>query len=153
MSFAIVVKNNDRYDVIGNFHHKDVDLAADFNAAYDSKSPIIGMYVGGDLETQRQHKLTATYGSVWDGSSFSGGRPSKALGVVTDEELDSFELFVFLHNNVLIGRIGSEKGTEKTEMYKAAFAAEVLLLKVPDHQSVFAGETYGWNGTEFIPVE
>lgn len=153
MTFVIAVKNNDAYDIIGNFNHKDVDLAAEFNAAYDSSSPIIGMAITGDLETERQHKLTATYGSTWDGSSFSGGKPSKALGVVTDEELDSFDLFVFLHNNVLIGRIGVRKETEKAEMYKAAFAGEVSLFKVPKHQTVFVGETYGWDGTEFTPVK
>ena len=153
MAFVILVKNNDVYDIIGNFSHRDVEIAAALNAAYDSGSPIVGMAVTGDLETERQHKLTATYGSTWNGSSFSGGRPSKALGVVTDEQLDSFDLFVFLCDNVLVGRVGVSKGTEKAEMYKAAFATETLLVRVPDHQTVFVGETYGWNGTEFTPVE
>jgi len=152
MAFVVLVKNNNVYDIIATFSHKENEIMDALNAAYSSGSPITGMAITGDLETVRQHKLTATYGSTWNGSSFSGGRESKALDA-SQEQLDSFDLFVFLCDNVLVGRVGLSTGTEKAEMFKAAFATETLLVKVPDHQTVFVGETYGWNGTEFTPVE
>lgn len=152
MKFVVLVKNNDVYDIIGNFNHKEDEIIAALNTASSSGSPIVGMAITGDADTVRQHKLTATYGSTWNGSSFSGGRESKALDA-TQEQLDSFDLFVFLCNNVLVGRIGAISGSEKSDMYKAAFETGTILVKVPDHQTVFVGETYGWNGTEFIPAE
>lgn len=152
MSYVVLVKNNDVYDIIANFNQKDPELAAVLDAAYSSGSPITGMAITGDLETVRQHKLTATYGSTWDGSSFSGGRVSKASDA-TQEQLDSYDLYVFLCDNVVVGRIGTVLGNPKAEMYQAAFAGETLLVKVPSHQTVFVGETYGWDGTEFTPAQ
>lgn len=148
MSYVILVKNNDVYDVLARFKHSDAELAAVLDAAFSSGSPITGMAITGDLETVRQHKITATYGAAWNGSSFSGGRVSKA-SEATLEELDSVDLYVFLCDNVIVARMGTLREDEKADMYRAAFSGETLLVKVPNHQVVFVGETYGWSGTEF----
>lgn len=149
---VVLVKNNNNYDIIAEYTPKIAENLIALNQALESELPIIGMAVVGDLSAVRQQKLTATYGSTWDGTSFSGGRNSKALEA-TEEQLDSFDLYVFLCNNVLVGRIGIMHENPQAEMYRMAFQSEVILVKVPDHQNVYVGETYKWNGTEFLAPE
>ncbi len=149
---VILVKNNNNYDIIAEYTPRNPENLLVLNQAFESGLPVIGMAVVGDPSVVRQQKITATYGSTWDGTSFSGGKDSKALEA-TEEQLDSFDLYVFLSNNVVVGRIGILHENPQVEMYRMAFQSEVIIVKVPDHQNVYAGETYKWNGTEFLAPE
>jgi hypothetical protein len=142
--YAILVKNEDQsYDVLSflNYVNDDEKMNA-IESALSAEGPIVAMDASA-------HKLTATHGSVWDGTSFSGGKPSKASDA-TEEELNSFNLYVFLHNNVVIARYGVRLDSVKAPMFEAAFASEVILVKVPEDQAVSLGETHGWDGSRFV---
>lgn len=141
--YAILVKNdNESYDVVSIYDHKDVDILNGIDAAIASGNTITAMKAS-------DHKLTATHGSVWDGTSFSGGKPSRA-SEATQEQLDSFNLYVFLSDNVLIARHGLPVGSNKTELFDAALNGEVIFAKIPDDQAIYEGETHGWDGSRFV---
>jgi hypothetical protein len=143
--YAILVKNdNQSHDVLAIINHRDTDVLAGIDEALASGNPIVAID-GSD------HKLTATYGSVWNGTSFSGGKPSRA-SEATQEELDSFKLYLFLCNNVLVARYGVGSGSPKVQMFDAALESEVTLVRIPEDQSVLPGGTYNWNGTRFSAV-
>jgi hypothetical protein len=145
MKYAVLVKNNDEsYDILNFINYYDDSTTANLidSALSDLSNPIIAMDAS-------NHKTTATRGSTWDGNSFSGGIVSKAADA-TAEELDSFKLYVFLHNNVVIARNAVRTDSPRLEAFEAAFASEVKLVKVPDDQYVAIGETHGWDGSRFI---
>lgn len=145
MKYAVLVKNNDEsYDILNFINYYDDSTTANLidSALSDLSNPIIAMDAS-------NHKTTATRGSTWDGNSFSGGIVSKALDA-TQEELDSFKLYVFLYNNVVIARNAVRTDSPRLEAFEAAFASEVKLVKVPDDQYVAIGETHGWDGSRFI---
>ena len=143
--YAVLVKNiDDSYDVLTLINHQDADIISGIDAALASGKKIVGMDASA-------HKLTATYGSVWNGTSFSGGRPSRA-SEATEEELNSFNLYAFLSDNTLVARYGVGINSPKVEMFQAALDSEVTVVKVPLDQSVFPGGTYNWNGTRFSVV-
>lgn len=145
MKYAILVKNSDEsYDIL-NFinYYDDAETVSLLDAALsDLSNPIIAMDAS-------DHKITATRGATWNGTSFSGGRVSKAADA-TAEELDSFKLYVFLHNNIVVARNAVKTDSPRAEAFSAAFASEVKLVKVPDDQYVAIGETHGWDGSRFI---
>jgi flagellar basal body P-ring protein FlgI len=141
--YAVLVKNSDEsYDVLALLNHEDADIINGIDAALASGNPIVGMDAS-------DHKLTATYGSTWDGNSFSGGKVSKAADA-TEEELNSFNLYVFLSNNVLVARYGVRVDSPKVQMFAAAIDSEITLVKVPEDQAVSPGETHRWDGSRFL---
>lgn len=141
--YAIVVKNNDSYDVVGFWKHIDDDIINAIDTAWNSGLAITSIDAS-------DHKLTATYGSTWDGFSFSGGR--QRIVEPTQEQLDSFDLYAFLANNVLVARVAALTGTPQKEMYKAANASGMSLIKIPLDQVVYVGKTYAWDGNHFKEV-
>ena len=141
--YAILVKNNEEsYDVLSSLNYTDQEIMNNIENALNSGSPVIGM-------AATDHKLTATYGATWNGTSFSGGKASR-MSDATEEEINSFDLYAFLQNNVLIARYGVRTDSPKSEMFKAAFESDVILVKVPEDQSVYPGETHNWNGSRFL---
>jgi|694.fasta_scaffold128795_1 hypothetical protein len=141
--YAVLVKNdNDSYDVIALLNHEDPQVIVGIDEALASGKPVVGMDAS-------EHKLTATYGSSWNGTSFSGGKPSRA-SEATQEQLDSFNLYAFLCDNVLVARYGVGLTSPKVQMFEAALASEVTLVKVPEDQAVTVGETHNWDGSRFI---
>jgi hypothetical protein len=141
--YAILIKNNeDSYDVLSALTYSDQEVMNNIEEALNNGSPIVGMAAS-------DHKLTATYGAVWNGTSFSGGKPSR-ISEATEEVVDSFDLYVFLQNNELIARYGVRTDSPKSEMFKAAFESEIILVKVPSDQNVYPGETHNWNGSRFV---
>jgi hypothetical protein len=141
--YALLVNNdNNSYDVLALLNPEETDVATGIDDALASGEPVIGMD-GSD------HKLTATYGSVWNGTSFSGGKVSKA-SEATEEQLNSFKLYVFLCNNILVARHAIFINSPKVQLFDAALASEVTLVKVPEDQAVSAGETHNWDGSRFI---
>jgi len=143
--YAILVKNNEAYDVIGFFSSQKEGVMSALDAAYETGVPIVGM-------ESNAHKRTAKYGATFDGSSFSGGTAGPGLLEATQEQLDSFNLYTFLSNNVVVARVAVTVDSPKAEMYAAAFASGVNLIKVPSNQSILLGHTYNWDGTSFSEI-
>jgi hypothetical protein len=141
--YAILVKNDDEsYDVVSIYNNKNTDIMDGIESALALGHPVVAMKAS-------DHKLTATHGSTWNGTSFSGGKPSRA-SEATQEQLDSFNLYVFLSNNILIARHGLPVDSNKTELFDAAFNGEVVFAKVPEDQAIAEGETVNWDGSRFI---
>ncbi len=143
--YAVLVKNNESYDLIAKFHHMRQDVMDALDAAYETGSPIIGMPASA-------HKQQALYGATWDGSSFSGGVAGPNLLTATQEQLDSFNLYAFLCDNVVVARIAVSVESPKAEMFAAAFTAEVSLIKIPADQNLTIGLSYSWDGTAFTEL-
>jgi hypothetical protein len=140
--YAILVKNTDNsWDVIDLYKKTEPDVILD--EALQSGLPIVGMEA-------TSHRKNALKGAIWDGTSFSGGTASSEGPSNDDDEFwNSVKRYVFLcDNKVVLGKTVSVLSAN-VEMFDAAFSSEVTVVKVPDNQVVYVGETYGWNGTEF----
>lgn len=143
--YAILVKNNEAYDVIGFFSSQKENVMSTLDSAYATGLPITAIEASA-------HKQSALYGATWNGLSFSGGTAGPNLMTATQEQLDSFDLYAFLSNNVVVARIAVPVDTPKAEMYQAAIATGVSLVKIPESQNVFVGQTYNWDGTSFSEI-
>jgi hypothetical protein len=143
--YAILVKNNESYDLIGKFYHSKQTVMDALASAHDTGLPITGIEASA-------HKQTALYGATWNGSSFSGGTAGPNLHTATQEQLDSFNLYVFLCNNVVVARIAVAVESPKAEMFSAAFTSEVVLIKIPAGQNLTIGQSYSWDGTAFTEL-
>ncbi|MFN7583939.1 MAG: hypothetical protein ACK5P0_01120 [bacterium] len=141
--YAVVVKNDNNYDVVAIWKHNDNEIITAIDAAWNSGLPITSL-------DACSHKLTARYGATWNGSSFSGGRTR--LVEPTQEQLDSFDLYAFICNNTLIARVAALTNSPTREMYAAAHASGMTLIKIPSDQSVTVGKTYTWDGNSFNEV-
>lgn len=141
--YAVLVNISDNlYDVIATFSKPDQKIMDDLNAAYETGSPITAI-------DANLHKQTALYGATWNGSSFSGGTAGPRLLEATQEQLDSFDLYAFLCNNIVVARIAASVDSPKAEMFRAALATGMSMVKVPSNQSILAGQSYNWDGTSF----
>lgn len=140
--YAILVRNsNNSYDVLDRLQlSKEAESA--FDADWNKDLPVIGINAS-------NHKTTATKGSTWGGTSFDGSVPS-GFFEIQPEKHDEYKLYVFLRDNKVIHRIALPAISNKAAQYDAAFAAEVILVKVPEHQAVQPGDNYLWDGTEFL---
>ncbi len=123
------------YDVIGVVRTNE-ELSATLDAEWDKNLPIVGMNVS-------DHKATATKGATWNGTSFDG-EANEGFFALSQAEKDSFKQYAFLCDNKIIHRISIASGTEKAELYDAAFAGEVLLIKCV---FVVSGTTVTYNKT------
>ena len=65
---------------------------------------------------------------------------------------DSFDLYAFLSNNTVVARIAIATNSPKREMYAAAVATGMSLLKVPPSQNLLLGFSYNWDGTSFSEI-
>lgn len=143
--YAVLVKNNENYDLIGKFHHNRTEVMSALNAAYDTGLPIIGMNASA-------HKQTALYGATFNGLTFSGGVAGPHLMDATQEQLDSFDLYAFLCDNTVVARIAIPVDSPKAPMYSAAIATGTSLIKIPLDQSLTIGQTYSFDGTAFTEL-
>mgnify|MGYP006267853057 CR=1 FL=1 len=140
--YVILVKNSDNsYDVLDKLL-LDEERESKFDAIWDKDKPIIGMNAS-------DHKATATNGSTWNGVSFDG-TAAPGFFEIDQEKHNKYHLYVFLLDNKVIHRIALQTTDPKITKYDAAFSMQPIVVKVPEHQSVYAGETYLWNKTEFI---
>lgn len=143
--YAVVVKNDNVYDVIGFFNHQKTSVIETLDAAWETGLPITGI----DASAYKQEAL---YGATWNGSSFSGGTAGPNLASATQEQLDSFDLYAFLSNNTVVARVAVATSSPKREMYAAAIATGASLLKVPANQNLLLGFSYNWDGTSFSEI-
>lgn len=142
--YSVLVKNDDSsWDVIGLFKLEEhPDKSAVIDSAIDSGLAITGM------ETT-SYKNDARINSVWDGSSFSGGNALSPEAKDDDELWSTFKKYSLLCDNKVIFNMTINNDSPRSELFSAAFASEVTLVKVPTDQTVFIGETYGWDGERF----
>jgi hypothetical protein len=89
--------------------------------------------------------------SAWDGTSFSGGVQRPEGSEVLDI-WDNNKRFSFLSNNTVVANIVISNESVLSDLLSEKFQNEVILVKIPVGQAVSAGETYGWNGSEFTEV-
>lgn len=144
--YAVVVGGNGVYDVISLFNHIREDVVNNLDTAYATGLPITSIDASA-------HKQSALYGATFDGSAFSGGVSGPNLLKATQEELDSFNLYAFLSDSVVVARIAVPVDSPKAEMFSAANATGMSLIKVPEDQAVYVGQSYNWDGTSFSSVE
>lgn len=143
--YAILVENNDAYDVIGIYSSNKPEVMDNLDAAYATGVTISAIDASA-------YKQTALHGATFDGSSFSGGTAGPNLLTATQEQLDSFNLYAFLSNNTVVARMAVPSTGPKAEMFAAANAAGMILVKIPDNQTVYVGQTYNWDGTSFSTI-
>lgn len=146
--YAVLVKNNETsWDVIGLLDYGVIPAKSQIiDDALDSGMPITGM-------TTTQYRNDARTNAVWNGTSFSGGIPLSEDANNTDEFWNSVKQYSIICDNKIISNITINNDNPRSALYEAAFASEVTMVKVPEHQVVYLGETYGWNGAEFTNPE
>jgi hypothetical protein len=134
--YAMIAKDTgNTYDVIGVVRTNE-ELSAALDAEWDKNLPIVGMNVS-------DHKATATKGAAWNGTSFDG-EANEGFFALSQAEKDAFKQYAFLCDNKIIHRLSVQSGTEKAELFDAAFAGEVLLIKCV---FVVSGTTVTYNKT------
>jgi hypothetical protein len=93
----------------------------------------------------------AKVGSTWNGVSFSGGVELPEGSEILDI-WDDNKRFSFISENVLVANFVLGNSSVLSDFLSEKFNGNVILVKVPEDQSVAAGETYGWNGSRFTEV-
>lgn len=140
--YALATKLNDNnYEVfrVVNIPEDAVELSTRVNNAFNSGNPIIAMKTS-------QYEDNARIGSVWDGSSFSGGQELvRPEDVIIDWSIT--DTFSFLCDNVIFFQFMNQKNSLGNDIFNAAFSQEVILLKLEEDQLVSLGDI--WNGTTF----
>jgi hypothetical protein len=144
--YAVLSKRNETsWDVLrtmGPYADSEKDLLVE-NAVSKTPSPF-------GMETT-SFRNDVKVGSIWDGTSFSGG-----VQLPSDSEVldiwDDNKRFSFISENVVVSNFVLGNSSALSEFMSEKFTGEVILVKVPEDQSVAAGETHGWNGSRFTEV-
>jgi hypothetical protein len=141
--YVIIVKDAaDTYDVIAALRTTE-EIRTSLDSEWNKGLPVIGMDIN-------DHKLTATKGSTWNGTSFDG-TVNEGFLALTQAEKDLYKQYGFLCDNKIIHRISVDADSEKASLYDAAFSGEVFLVKC-----VFAVNgtkvTYNKTTREISPV-
>lgn len=119
--YAILVRDSGNvYDVLGALSTDESTRTA-LDLEWDKNLPIIGIDAS-------NHKATATRGANWNGTSFDG-TAGEGFFALTEEEKNAYRQYVFICDNKIVHRFGLETGTEKANLYDAAFTGEVFLVK------------------------
>jgi hypothetical protein len=85
-------------------------------------------------------------GAVWDGESFTGGEVPERHNDTPD-----WGRYSFLVENTMFLTLVAPKGSHVDTMNAAAFDEEVIILRVPEGQTVNRGSI--WDGTTFTSPE
>jgi hypothetical protein len=119
--YAIIVKDtDDTYDVIAALRTTE-EVRTYLDSEWDKGLPVVGMNIS-------DHKATATKGATWNGTSFDG-TANEGFFALSQVEKDSYKQYAFLCENKVIHRVSMETDSDKAELYDAAFAGEVFLVK------------------------
>jgi hypothetical protein len=142
--YAVLSKKNetswDVVHVIPPYENSEKDLLVE--SAVAKTPPPFGM------ETT-SFKDNVRIGSVWDGVSFSGGVQRPEGSEVLDI-WDSHKRFSFISENTIVANFVIGNDSILSDFMSERFQGEIILVKVPQDQSVAAGETHGWDGSRFI---
>jgi hypothetical protein len=146
--YAALVKSGDTsWDVFSLFNYDSMpEKAKLIDDALDSGLPIIGM------ETT-QYKYDASNGAVWNGTSFSGGHQVDEATRADESFWLDKKKYSFISDNKIVASVIVGDDSPNSLKFAAAFSSDVMLVKIPNDQIVFVGETYGWDGTRFVAVE
>lgn len=142
MYYALVENDNDTLDVVFDFDFSNEVRLTALKEALEQENGISAMKVESNLSS-------ASFGAVWDGSSFSGANEDFLMPETNDDEHD---LYVFLHNNKVIAGIRVLKNSARAELLSAAYATGIKLYKAPSGQALQVGNTVSWDGTKFSLV-
>lgn len=143
--YAVLAKKDetswDVLTVLSQHHNEQRVLLVDNALASDN--PLVAMET-----TSFRNDLKV--GSVWDGTSFSGGTELPE-GSEPVDVWDDNKRFSFLSNNVVVfNYLVSNNSSAAAYISEAFNTKEILLVKIPEDQSVSVGETHGWNGSRFV---
>jgi hypothetical protein len=102
---------------------------------------------GLSITTMNTTDISGVYpGAVWDGEAFVGG----VIPEVHNETPD-WGRYSFLVDNTIFLTTVSPKNSHTDLMNAAAFAQEVIIIKVPEGQTAVRGSI--WDGTAFTDPE
>jgi len=141
--YVILTKNsNNTWDAIHDITVNEGTISkTTLESAIETGLPIVGM-------DATSYKSTATKDSVWNGESFSGGKIQETAPDDDDEFWTLNKRYVFLCDNSVVFSLIVSIGSEKSDMYAAAFAGETILVKSETGPRVKVGKTFNWDGTE-----
>ena len=138
--YAVKV-SEDSYEVFNMLHlegPKAYTLSQRIDGAIDSGLPIT---------TMNTTDIQGVYpGSVWDGESFTGGEMPERFNDTPD-----WGRYSFLVDNTVFLTTVSPKNSHTDLMNAAAFAQEVIIIKVPEGQTAVRGSI--WDGATFTDPE
>jgi hypothetical protein len=141
--YVVLTKNSqNNWDAI---HELDLDPSSDLSISIDKELekgvPLVGMNV-------TTYKSKAVKGAKWNGSSFSGGVAQSGVPSDTDEVLSTREKYSFLSDNEIVVSFTIDNDYPQSEMLKAAFNSETILVKNTSRPLSKIGKTFSLNGLE-----
>ena len=145
--YVVLTKNaNNTWDAIHDLNIKPgTNLSELIESALEKGVPLVGMNV-------TSHKAKAIKGATWDGSSFSGGSPAEGVPSDSDDLWTTREKYSFLSDNKIVVSFTIYNTDAQSEMFKAAFAGETVLVKNSTRPLDKVGKTFNLNGMELTPV-
>jgi hypothetical protein len=145
--YVVLTKNaNNTWDAIHELNMKQgTDISTLLDSAIEKGVPLVGMNV-------TPYKSKAVKGSVWNGSSFSGGTPAENVPSDTDEKWNTIEKYSFLSDNEIVISFTINNDDAKSAMFKAAFAGETVLVKNMTKPLDKIGKTFTLDGLELTLV-
>jgi hypothetical protein len=138
--YACVVKNSQgTWDVWTelsySFNQEKQDILTN---GVESGLPIIGMIT-------TPYKWSATPGSTFDGTEFTGGTVSI---VPLDRDWEAINTYGYLCNNIHIGGFIAAVNSAQDNQLQAIFSEETTIIKVPEGQTASIGDI--WDGENII---
>jgi hypothetical protein len=139
MNIALLVKVSDQEWEVVSKHNLPKPRFDILSEAYKNGRAITGMKTS-------SYKETVLRGSIWNGTSFSGG---ENFGFPEgDEDWDLIGTYSILIDNVVFMRFINVKNDAGYDKMEAAFSSEVTMIPIESGQPVRLGSI--WNGQEFI---
>ena len=147
--YTVVTKNaNNTWDAIYEISIQGVTALSELLADETAKGlPLVGMRV-------TPYKSKAIRGAVWDGTSFSGGTLKPHVPLDNDEIWTTSEKYAFLSDNKIVVSFTVPNDDSQSEMFKAAFAGETILVKNISKPIDKVGKTFTLtDNLDLIPVK
>jgi hypothetical protein len=146
--YIILTKNaSNTWDAIHDLNFQQTsDVAKLINEELDKGVPLIGMKV-------TSYKSKAVKGAMWDGSSFSGGSPAEGVPADDEDVWNTREKYSFLSDNKIVVSFTINNDDSRSEMFKAAFTGETILVRNLSRPINKIGKTFSLNGLELTLVE
>jgi hypothetical protein len=148
MYIAITKNDNNTWDAIYDLAVKNgTDLYSLLADEIAKGLPLIGMRV-------TPYKSKAIRGAVWDGTSFSGGNLKPHVPLDDDEIWTTSEKYSFLSDNKIVVSFTVPNDDSQSEMFKAAFAGETVLVRNISKPLDKVGKTFTLtDDLDLVPVQ
>lgn len=147
--YTVLTKNsNNTWDAIHAISLKGITELSVLLADETAKGlPLVGMRV-------TPYKSKAIRGAVWDGTSFSGGNLNPNVPLDNDEIWTTSEKYSFLSDNKIVISFTVPNDDSRSEMFKAAFAGETVLVKNISKPLDKVGKTFTLtDDLDLVPVQ